>query len=516
MTTSECPNTPYILPSRQNMGCLASKARTRKSETGANHQRTLSGRWLTIIERKDRGVLTEADLRPSPYTSVDHEAGKIFWRTCLTERSLSGQTESNSIAWRKHDSDELKELYSTASSLHPVIRDFQYLIEGDAQLYMLFNMMFEEAAGVSSSRDGDHAKCHSHHHSSEPRSSQGAINLRVQDYRAMLARFDEAIREPPAYTTSILVAFPFNYLLSQVMHTKSGQTAFLDKKVNSHLERILNVWSEYLNTPASAEFLSEDPHHGWFGTAAMQVMPEFVETFECDPSKAHYGFCSWNDFFTRRLRPGVRPVACPDDNSVVINACESSPYRVAYGVQATDRFWIKEQYYSLDHMLAQDPLASEFYGGTVYQAYLSTFSYHRWHSPVAGRVVKAYRRAGPYFSQAPSQGFDEATPDPSQAYLTAVATRAMIFIEADNPAIGLVCFLPVGIAEVSSCIIAVKEGEYVKKGQDVGHFQHGGSTYCLIFRPGIHLKFNLHGMEYGLHGPNIPVNGEIATLSSCT
>lgn len=167
-------------------------------------------------------------------------------------------------------------------------------------------------------------------------------------------------------------------------------------------------------------------------------------------------------------------------------------------------------------MLAQDPLVANFYGGTVYQAYLSTFSYHWWHSPVSGRVVKAYRQAGSYFSQAPFQGFDEATPDPSQAYLTAVATRAMIFIEADNPEIGLMCFLPVGIAEVSSCIIDVKEGEYVKKGQDVGHFQHGGSTYCLIFRLGTQLRFNSHGIEYGLHGPNIPVNAEIATLIGCT
>ena len=498
------------------MGCLASKVQTRKSENGANHQRTLSDRWLTIRDRKNNGALTKADLKPPPYTSVNHEIEREFGRNSLVERSATGRSDSYSTACGKYKADDLKEPYSTTSALHPVIREFQSLIEGDAQLYMLFHMMFEEAREVSSFRYGHHDICPSHHYSLDPWKTHRTFSMRLQDYREMLAKIDEAIRQAPAYTTSILAAFPFNDLLAQVMCTKSGQTAFLNERVNSQLERILNNWAEFLNTPASAEFLDEDPQRGWFGTAAAQVMPKFVETFECNPSKAQYGFCSWNDFFTRRLRPGVRPIACPNDNSVVINPCESSPYRLAYDVRATDRFWIKELRYSLDHMLAQDPLAVEFYGGVVYQAYLSTFSYHRWHSPVSGRVVKAYRQAGTYFSQAPLQGFDEATPDPSQVYLTAVATRAMIFIEADNPEIGLICFLPVGIAEVSSCIIAVKEGEYVRKGQDVGHFQHGGSSYCLIFRQGTKLKFNSHGIDYGLHGPNIPVNAEIATLSSCT
>ena len=468
------------------MGGLGSEVQTQVSDNGVDHQ------------------------------SVDHENEKHFGRATLVERSSSGQTESRSKTCLEDDVDDLKALDSPAASLHPVIREFQSLIEGDAELYMLFQMMFDEAREVSSSRDGCHVAGPGQDHSSDAHNKQGATTLRVQDYRAMFIKFDEAIRHAPAYTTSIMAALPFSDLLSLLMPTKSGQTAFLNEKVNSHLERILNVWSHFLSTPASAEFLSQDPQHGWFGTAAPLAIPKFVETFECDPSKDHYGFCSWNDFFTRRLRPGVRPIACPNDNHVVINPCESSPYRLAHGVRATDRFWIKEQRYSLDHMLAQDPLAAEFYGGTIYQAFLSTFSYHRWHSPVSGRVVKTYRKAGTYFSQAPSQGFDESTPDPSQGYLTAVATRAMIFIEADNPEIGLMCFLPVGMVEVSSCIINIIEGEYVKKGQEIGHFQNGGSTCCLIFRPGTQLKFNTHGLVYGLHGPNIPVNAEIATLNSCT
>jgi phosphatidylserine decarboxylase len=40
----------------------------------------------------------------------------------------------------------------------------------------------------------------------------------------------------------------------------------------------------------------------------------------------------------------------------------------------------------------------------------------------------------------------------------------MVFIEADNPAIGLMCVLPVGMAEVSTCEITVYQGQDVKKG----------------------------------------------------
>jgi phosphatidylserine decarboxylase len=151
-------------------------------------------------------------------------------------------------------------------------------------------------------------------------------------------------------------------------------------------------------------------------------------------------------------------------------------------------------------------------GGTVYQAFLSALSYHRWHSPVDGRIVKAYVKDGTYYSEAPAEGYDPAGPNDSQGYITEVATRAMIFIEADNPAIGLMCFLPVGMAEVSTCDITVYEGQHVKKGQQLGMFHFGGSTHCLIFRPGVDLEFDFHGQQPGLNSSNISINARIAKV----
>jgi len=258
--------------------------------------------------------------------------------------------------------------------------------------------------------------------------------------------------------------------------------------------------------------LNDDPEKGWFGRDAKAAMPYFVKDFICDTNLPYYGFSSWDDFFTRQFREGRRPVASPDDDAVIANACESAPYRIANDVKLVDMFWIKAQPYSLQHMMAMDPLAEQFAGSTVYQAFLSALSYHRWHSPVSGRIVKTRLIDGSYYAENLYEGFDPAGPNDSQGYITQVASRAMIFIEADNPDIGLMCIIFVGMAEVSSNDITVREGQHVKKGDQLGTFHFGGSTHCLIFRPQVKLKFDLHGQSPGLKSENIPVRARIATV----
>jgi phosphatidylserine decarboxylase len=108
-----------------------------------------------------------------------------------------------------------------------------------------------------------------------------------------------------------------------------------------------------------------------------------------------------------------------------------------------------------------DPRAGQFVGGTVYQAFLSADSYHRWHAPVSGKIVSTSIVPGTYYSEPLCTGFspDSGHPDPdpgadeaSQGYISAVATRGVIFIQANNPDIGLVCLIMVGMAEVSSVV----------------------------------------------------------------
>jgi phosphatidylserine decarboxylase len=218
-----------------------------------------------------------------------------------------------------------------------------------------------------------------------------------------------------------------------------------------------------------------------------------MEQYQHDPQDEHWGFTSWNDFFTRRFTAGARPVADPDDDKVVVSACESTPYGISTDVQRHDRFWIKSQPYSLEDMLAGDAAVDQLVGGTVYQAFLSANNYHRWHSPVAGTIVRAYLREGTYYSEADSEGADATEPIDSQGYITHVAARAIFLIEADDPVIGLMAFVPVGMVEVSSCIIGadIEPGRHLEKGDELGYFQFGGSTHCLVFRPGAIAEFSL-------------------------
>jgi phosphatidylserine decarboxylase len=65
----------------------------------------------------------------------------------------------------------------------------------------------------------------------------------------------------------------------------------------------------------------------------------------------------------------------------------------------------------------------------------------------------------------------------------------VIVIDCDDRAIGQVGCVFVGMAEVSSCVIDALPGQHVEKGDEIGYFQYGGSTYCLIFEPGVIERF---------------------------
>ncbi|KOS36470.1 hypothetical protein ACN38_g12788 [Penicillium nordicum] len=401
--------------------------------------------------------------------------------------------------------------------LHPVLEEFKALIESNTRIYMLLSSMFKEVP---------RNKRYGHDPTGNPEIRNCTHFLRVINHLLTTA---------PSWTDKAnrvgLVGLPINAVLDWPMGTPSGHAAFLDPEINAMIKKILNAWGEFLRSPESADVLN-DTSYGWFGetgrrdltaVAKIGVLAEtdlqFHDIYECDPTAPYHGFQSWDAFFTRTLRPGIRPVEDPQDGKVIANACESKPYRLARHVNARDQFWIKSQPYSVLDMLGHDPLASQFVGGTIYQAFLNSLSYHRWHSPVSGKVVKAYVVDGTYYSEPLFEGvvdpdvgkkdIDMAAQVTSQGYITSTATRALIFIEADEPAIGLVAFIGVGMAEVSTCDITVKEGDRLEKGDELGMFHFGGSTHCLLFREDVHVSgFPEPGME-----ENKPVRSKLAVVS---
>ena len=84
------------------------------------------------------------------------------------------------------------------------------------------------------------------------------------------------------------------------------------------------------------------------GSLHMQknAIPYFATEFKCDPNVVQYSIKSWNDFFIRQLKEGQRPVAAPNKDSVVVNTCESSSFRISKYIKLRDNYWIKSQPYS--------------------------------------------------------------------------------------------------------------------------------------------------------------------------
>jgi phosphatidylserine decarboxylase len=349
-------------------------------------------------------------------------------------------------------------------------------------MFMNFTLMFEQEPGFR-----------------PPRKSG---DIRLRNYHQMLVVINHVLTTAPVYNRTALVGCPINAILDYAMITPAGLSAFTMEKVNSMFRKVLKVWTECLDSPDSRYVLNESPT-GWLNPAARKVMR--LDEFQTRPGDPYLGFASWNDFFIREFKPGMRPVADPDNDSVIVSACESAPYSIQTHVKEHDTFWLKAQPYSLRQML-NGHCVKEFVGGTVYQAFLSAENYHRWHSPVSGTVKKLDQVPGTYYAEAASEGFDPVGPNDSQGYISHVATRALIFIEADNPAIGLMCIVPIGMAEVSSCVLKhadgspLKEGQRVKKGDQIGHFQFGGSTHCLVFRAGVITEFALQAIPQGENG----------------
>jgi phosphatidylserine decarboxylase len=108
-------------------------------------------------------------------------------------------------------------------------------------------------------------------------------------------------------------------------------------------------------------------------------------------------YLSFNDFFTRALRPGVRPLAdatliCPVDGAI-------SHYGNIEGEQI---FQAKGHQYSTTALVGGDSaLAAQFHGGSFATLYLSPRDYHRIHMPCDGRLQQMVYVPGDLFSVNP-------------------------------------------------------------------------------------------------------------------
>ncbi len=181
------------------------------------------------------------------------------------------------------------------------------------------------------------------------------------------------------------------------------------------------------------------------------------------------GFSCFNAFFTRKLKPGARPV--PKDPSSVLFPADARHW--AYPeLELTQDFKIKGEQFNLSTLLKDEALAQHYVGGTAIFSRLCPTDYHRFHFPVSGIVQPARAIEGRLHSVHPmSHKTRETCMHRNRRCVTAIHTETL----------GIVTMIEVGALLVGSIQQTYKPKTYVQKGDEKGFFQFGGSAILTLF-----------------------------------
>jgi phosphatidylserine decarboxylase len=196
-----------------------------------------------------------------------------------------------------------------------------------------------------------------------------------------------------------------------------------------------------------------------------------------DTEEAEYGLADYGSFaelFSRRLRPGSRPID-PDAANIV---CPADGRLTAFGRADRGRLiQAKGLDYDLQELVVDPALAQALEGGPFITVYLRPKDYHRVHSPVNAEVVRVSRVGGHLLPVKPA--FVRGQPD-----LYVRNERVVMDLDGEAGRMALVC---VGAAAVGSITTvfdddgreATAPSRRVERGQEVAAFNLG-STVVLI------------------------------------
>jgi phosphatidylserine decarboxylase len=240
---------------------------------------------------------------------------------------------------------------------------------------------------------------------------------------------------------------------------------------------------------------------GWianarWGRITTAIIRWFVRKYGVDMSEAEKpdieSYATFNEFFTRKLRPGVRPLApadfiCPCDGTIS-----------QFDAINDDRIiQAKRHDYSTVALVGGDrKLASHFQHGSFATLYLSPKDYHRVHMPCAGRLIRMIFIPGTLFSVNPvtARGVPELFARNERAVCVFVTEHGpFVLVLVGATIVGSIETVwhgvvnPPGAREVREW--QYQDGDWVfEKGDEMGRFSLG-STIVLLF-PREKLEFN--------------------------
>lgn len=199
-------------------------------------------------------------------------------------------------------------------------------------------------------------------------------------------------------------------------------------------------------------------------------IPTFVDKFgiNLEESQEQY-FDSFNDFFIRKLKPEARPID-KAHNSLVSPA--DGKILAFQNINDTTSFFAKGKQFDLKSFFEGKDIYKDFSDGTMLIIRLCPTDYHRYHFPVDGFVGEDIKIDGEYLSVSPY-----AVKQNIDIYFN--NKRAYLVIKSDL--FGKVVMAEIGATMVGSIIQTYKENSSVKKGDEKGYFEFGGSTTILFF-----------------------------------
>ena len=183
---------------------------------------------------------------------------------------------------------------------------------------------------------------------------------------------------------------------------------------------------------------------------------------ECD-------YSSFNDFFTRKIKPDSRPV--PEDLDVLISPCDC--LATVYPIQENTTFSIKNTEYTLRSLLRSPRLAKRFRGGYAYVLRLTVEDYHRYLYSVSGKQSKNYHIDGTYHTVNPI----------ANDYLPIYKENTREYTVIHSKQFGDVLQMEVGALLVGK-ISNHKQSTVVTRGEEKGFFEYGGSTIVVLTQKG--------------------------------
>lgn len=183
---------------------------------------------------------------------------------------------------------------------------------------------------------------------------------------------------------------------------------------------------------------------------------------ECD-------YSSFNDFFTRKIKPDCRPV--PEDLDVLISPCDC--LATVYPIQENTTFSIKNTEYTLRSLLRSPRLAKRFRGGYAYILRLTVEDYHRYLYSVSGKQSKNYHIDGTFHTVNPI----------ANDYLPIYKENTREYTVIHSKEFGDVLQMEVGALLVGK-ISNHKQSTVVTRGDEKGFFEYGGSTIVVLTQKG--------------------------------